>query len=214
MCYAKNNRNRDARPERIDLMGKILRIFIALVVILSFVIWARSDPAGAAKPAANDAQSSSVSAEKTKVCDDNEKRKDPRKDDDCDDDDGDKGTVKPPPKRVKICKIGTVSVGGTVTVQVKKLPNGQCVTASAQPIYPGFEPPAPSGMMFVSDVLNHSLTKKGALVQYCFAVPPGTNPGIYSYSRGEWRPAGGTISKGRACLEVEKSGTFALIAPK
>jgi hypothetical protein len=203
-------------------MGKSIRVFLAIVTVLSVVLLARDPAARAADPADRASSSSAAQAEpsgwlheddgKDDPCEkanNRDKDKDKEKCKDEDEDDG--GSVKPPKKRIKACQVGSYSVGGSVTLEVKKLKKGHCVMASVQPVFPGFKPEPPEGTRFLSDVLDLKLPKKDSLVEFCFAAPPGTQPQIYIQSRGEWRPAGGSIGGGTICMEVSRSGTFVVI---
>jgi hypothetical protein len=190
------------------------------MVVLSFLVVSQSGAAWAANPDGSTALSSSrspsvaVSADNDDDCDKDERRNGTAKDDDCDDDD-DNGTVKPPKKRIKACEVGNYSVGGSVTLQVKKIKKGgECVRATTQATYPGLKPPAPDGTKFLSPVLDLKVPKKDTVVKFCFAATPGKQPQIYVQSKGEWKPAGGSINNGKICMEVSKSGTFVVIGKK
>ncbi len=202
-------------------MKQYIRILLAIMVVLSFLVVSQSGAAWAANPDASTALSSSrspsaaVSADKDDDCDKDQARNGTTKDDDCDDDDDDHGTVKPPKKRIKACEVGKYSVGGSVSLEVKKIKKGgECVRASTQATYPGLKPEAPEGTKFLSHVLDLKVPKKDTVVKFCFSATPGKQPQIYVKSKGEWKPAGGSINNGKICMEVSKSGTFVVIGKK
>jgi hypothetical protein len=121
-------------------MGKFIRIFIALIVVLGLTVLAKNNAAWAANPGADPNQSSIAQAEQSTSskedddddddCKDKDKKKkhDDKDKDKCDDDDH--GTVKPPKDHHKICHDEHKSVGGVVVVHVKKTPHKECVDAS------------------------------------------------------------------------------------
>jgi hypothetical protein len=190
-------------------MGKIIRILITIVVVLSFVLVARSEAAWAANPGSDlsGASQLSVSPDKHDHCHGKDKDK---KDCDDDDDDDDDGTVKPPRRRAKSCKLGTFSVGGAATVQIKRLARGDCVIATSESYNPQAYPPIPSGKRIMSPVVSVNLPKKGALVKVCMAAPPGKGTGLYKTYQGKWESVG-SVKNGRACTETSKSGTYILL---
>ena len=203
-------------------MAKMIRILISILVILSFVLVARNESAWAANPGNDSAPGSerSVSGDTTRRCKDDDKdsskdceddrgERDDEDDDDEDDDDGD-GTVKPPRRRAKICKLGSASVGGQATIEVKRLGRGGCVIAFMAPYDPKSDPPLPQGAHALSDVLSVKLPKKNALVNICFAAPPGQGATIYTISHHAWT-AVGSGKKGTVCTETSRSGTYILL---
>ena len=190
-------------------MGKFIRTVVAIIVILSFVLLGRNQAAWAANSGADSSASEqSVSPDKNKGCDNDDKHR--RDDCDDDEDDDDNGTVKPPRHRVKACKVGSFSVGGVATIQIKRLGRGDCVTAFTKAYDPEHDPRLPSGTRLLTDVLSVKLPKKNASVKICFAAPPGKNAGLYTISHGAWT-AVGSSSKGVVCTGTSKSGTFVLL---
>ena len=206
-------------------MGKVIRILIAIIVVLSFVLLGRNNAAWAANPGAAPGQGAeqSVAADDNPRCD-NEKKEGSK---DCEDDNGEHddeddadeggdddedGTVKPPRHRVKACKVGSYSVGGVATIQIKQLGSKDCVTAFTEAYDSSSYPRLPGGSNALSDVLSLKLPKKGALVKLCFAAPPGGKKvSIYTVSRGAWVAVSTSIKSGAACTETSRSGTFVLL---
>jgi hypothetical protein len=189
-------------------MGKIIRILIAIIVVLSFVMLGRNTAAWAANPGADSSLNAQqpISPEGRRRCNNADKYKSRY----CEDDDD--GTVKPPRHRTRVCKLGTFSVGGVATIQIKKLGRGDCVTAFTTPYDPRPDPPLPPDSQALTDVLSLKLPRKDALVGLCFAVPPGSkNVSIYTISRGKWESVSTSIKKGTACTETTRSGTFILL---
>ena len=188
-------------------MGKIIRILVAIIVILSFVLLGRDDIAWAANPGADPATSKDAnqSPDIDRHCRDD---RSPR--DHCDDDDDDDGTVKPPRHRIKVCKLGTFSVGGVATIQIQRLGRKDCVTAFTEAYNSKSYPPLPSGTQALTDVLSVKLPKKNAAVKICFAVPPGKGASIYTISRRAWT-AVGSGNQGTICTETSRSGTYILL---
>lgn len=203
-------------------MAKTIRILISILVILGFVLVARNESAWAANPGNDSAPGTeqSVSGDTTrrcknddkdssKDCEDDRGERDDEDDDDGDDDDGD-GTVKPPRRRAKICKLGSASVGGQATIEVKRIGRGHCVIASMAPYNPKSDPPLPQGTRALSDILNVKVPKKNALVKICFAAPPGQSASIYTISDHAWS-AVASGQKGTVCTETSRSGTYILL---
>jgi hypothetical protein len=192
-------------------MGKMIRILVALTVILSFVLIARNQAAWAANPGADSSASqSTVNSHGNRHCSPHDKSDRKHDGDDCDDDDDDDGTVKPPRHRAKSCKLGTFSVGGVATIQIKRLGRGDCVSAFTEPYDPHRYPSLPPGKSAASPVVSVKLPKKGALVKVCMAAPPGKKVGMYKIDKGHWVGVG-SVSKGKACTETSKSGTYILL---
>lgn len=216
-------------------MGKYIRVFIAIIVMLVLVVLARNKAAWAANPAAGPNQPSleqaelSVSPDQDADCDkdkDEKKDKDKCKDKDDDDDDGDdhndaedddgeeddedddNGSVQPPDDDIEVCKRGTYSVGGEVTLEVKKLRNRDCLTAHLED--PDSLSPPPNSTI-VSNILVLQLPAGGAKIKICFAVPPGKQVKISSFVDGSWRSVSTRVKKGIACAEVSRSGAYTLV---
>jgi hypothetical protein len=189
-------------------MGKVIRILIAILVVVSVVLLGRESAARAANPgtAPGSGAERSLAADDTPPCNDDEKDES----EDCEDDEG--GTVKPPRHRIKACKVGSYSVGGVATIQIKQLGSKDCVIAFTEAYNSSSYPPLPSGSNALSDVLSLKLPRKEALVKLCFAAPPGgKNVSIYSVSRGAWVAVSTGIKSGAACTETSRSGTFVLL---
>ena len=208
--------------ERIAFMGKIVRIFIAIVVVLSFVVWARSDPARAADPAGSSEGSLqpgtplSLSADDDDCKDNNNKNKDKCK---CkekgenDDDDNDCGTVKPPKDKDRICDEESKSVGGVVVVNVKKKRDKECVEASTRPYHPAVDQLPPGSGTVVSDALTLTVPSSKTRVKICFAAPPLKNKmQIFFSSTGAWLTVKTDVNQGQACAGVPGSGKYVLVA--
>jgi hypothetical protein len=202
-------------------MGKFVRIFIAIIVVLSFVVWAKSESAGAANPGSGSdpslqsGASLSAAQEEDEDCkDDKNKNKDKCK---CKDkskgDDDDCGTVKPPKDDKEICKEGSESVGGVVIVHVTRLRDKKCVKASTKPLDPAVDQLPPGSGTVVSNVLILTIQTPKSKARICFAVPPlKKKMKIYSSSTGAWLPIKTNVNKGMACAEVTTSGKFVLVA--
>lgn len=190
-------------------MGKPIRILIAIFVILSLVLISRNQAAWAANSSSSQKVSLSVSAEKNKRCD---KQPDKNKPPKChgDDDDDDDGTVKPPKNDVKMCEKGTYSIGGAATVELKNGGKRNCVEANTRPAEPALDQ-TPSSGMILSQILNLVLPGRNRKVDICFAVPPGMQTKIYSFSQGSWNPVKTTVKNGIACATVLDSGKYGLI---
>src|SRR5687767_3049861 len=100
-----------------ELMGKFIRIFIAIVVVLSFLIWAKSDPAGAANPGSTGEQSLQSGADLSVPADQDDCQEGNNKDKEkckCKENGKPKkhcGTVNPPDDDIDVCEKGDYSIG-------------------------------------------------------------------------------------------------------
>ena len=183
-------------------MGKQFRIFIAIIVVLGLVLVARNKAAWAASVGAQADQSVQAQDEQSVTLDkDDDCKKDKNKNKNkCD------GTVKPPDDDIDVCKRGNYSVGGTATLDVKKLKDRDCLRAHTRLPDPVVDQ-IPSGAgTIVSDALLLELPASGGKVKICFAVPPGKQVKIYSSSKGLKT----TVRNGIACAEVSSSGAYTL----
>ena len=183
-------------------MGKQFRIFIAIIVVLGLAIVARNKAAWAASVGAQADQSVQAQDEQSVTLDkDDDCKKDKNKNKNkCD------GTVKAPDDDIDVCKRGNYSVGGTATLDVKKLRDRDCLRAHTQLPDPVVNQIPNSAGTILSDVLLLELPASGGKVKICFAVPPGRQVKIYSSGQGLKT----TVKKGIACAEVSSSGAYTL----
>jgi hypothetical protein len=213
-------------------MGKYIRILIAIIAILGLILVAKSPVAATGQP--DEGQSLQTQTDLSMSvggddCDDDRRRGDECCDDDdhryrdecdddddhedCDDDDDedcddDGGTVVPPDDKLEICKKGVYSIGGAVTIEVKKIRKNECFKARLKDP-DSLKPPKKSKI--VSDILDLDLRRSEAKLRICFAVPPGKKVTISSYIKGSWKNVGTQIKKGVACGSVSRSGAYALV---
>jgi hypothetical protein len=197
-------------------MGKFIRIFIALIVVLGLTVLAKNNAAWAANREADPNQPSLSQEEHSKPpkhdhhCDRDKDKK--KKHDDkhkCDDD---HGTVKPPKHHHKICHKEHKSVGGVVVVHVKKTPHKHCVEASTKPHDPAKDSLPPGLGTVQSDVLTLAISSQETNVNICFAAPPLKKVKIFSSGTGSWQAIKTNVNKGVACADVSSSGKFVLVA--
>ena len=202
-------------------MGKIVRICIAVLVILGFVIWARSDPASAADPASSSEQSLQSGAGLSVSGDVDECKNDKNKDHDrckCKDNDGkgkkkDCGNVRPPQDKEKICDERRQSVGGVVVVDVSRNRDRECVEASTQPYDPVLDRLPPGSGRVMSDMLTLSIPLSKTTVKICYAAPPLQQElKILASSTDTWLILPTTVDQGMACADVPGSGMYLLVA--
>jgi hypothetical protein len=137
--------------------------------------------------------------------------------------DNDRGTVKPPPDKIKTCKRGTFSIGGGAVIKVKRLAPHYCLIAVLvrRSRTPG-SIPAGAGQI-LSDVTLFQVTYKNHLVkslpandghvELCYAVPPGKTAKIYQLDFGKhsWKSLSTTVKHGVACARIRASGVYVLI---
>jgi hypothetical protein len=204
-------------------MAKFLRIFIALIVVLSLTLLAKNNSAWAANPGADANQSSlvqaeqSLSAKKDDDCKDKDKDKKEKHDDKdkdkCDDDDD--GTVQPPGDVVRICKPGNYSVGGVATLDVKNVHDqnrqgDDCFRARAESSEDVSGLPNNAGTV-VSDLVVLTSVEQASNIKVCFAAPPGTKKlKIFYFADHEWKAVGTPVKNGMACGNVQRSGSYVL----
>jgi hypothetical protein len=202
-------------------MGKFIRIFMALIVVLGLTLLAKNNAAWAANPGADPNQSSLAQAEQSTSskkddddCKDKDKDKKKKHDDKdkdkCDDDDG---TVKPPKDHHKICKKEKKSVGGVVVVDVKEMPDKHCVEASTKSPDPSEDKLPPDSGKVVSDVLTLTMSSSETKVSICFAASPlQKKVNVLSSSTGSWLAIKTDVNQGMACADVPSAGKFVLVA--
>jgi hypothetical protein len=200
-------------------MGKIVRIFIAIVVILSFIVIARYDPAAASNLGSSDQTVQGQAELSAPLADDdcNDKKNQNKDNCKCKNDNGkgkkDCGTVKPPDDDDKICDEEGRSVGGVVVVDVKKKKDKECVGASTRPHDPAVDQLPPGSGTILSDVLSLTIPASKTKVKICFAAPPLKKKlKIFSSSTGTWITIKTNVNKGQACAEVPGSGKYVLVA--
>jgi hypothetical protein len=204
-------------------MGKYIRTFIAIIVLLSLVLLAKNKVAWAATPASADNQTSPAQAELSASFDEDDdckeithKNKDKCKDKHkhkCKDKHHDCGTVKPPKDHHKICHEEHKSVGGVVVVDVKKLPDKECVEASTKSPDPSVDKLPPDSGKVVSDVLTLTMSSSETKVSICFAASPlQKKVNILSSSTGSWLAIKTDVNQGMACADVPSAGKFVLVA--
>jgi hypothetical protein len=199
-------------------MGKIVRISIAVLVILSFVIWARSESAAADTASSGD-QSLQSGAGLSASADVDDCKNGKNKDKDrckCKDDDGKKkdcGTVKPPKDKDKVCKDQRKSVGGVVVVAIKERDERECVDVSTRNFDPVADQLPPGLGRAVSDTVTLAIPSPKSLVTICFAAPPlGQELKILASSTNTWLTIQTTVDQGMACAAVPGSGKYLLVA--
>lgn len=190
-------------------MGKYIRVFIAIIVMLGLAILAKSNAAWAANAGAGENQTSLAQAELSMSLDrddDCDKNKDKDKDK-CDDDDG--GSVKPPDDNIDDCEHDDLSVGGVATLQIKRLRDRDCLRAHIESSSSLSGTPSGAGTV-LSDLLVLEVPARGAKVKICFAVPLGKQVKIYS-SQGSGRFLKTTVRNDVACAQVSNSGSYTLV---
>jgi len=206
-------------------MGKYIRIFIAIIVMLAIVILARNNAARAANPAAESGRSSqdgaelSISPAKDKDCD-KEKGKDKDK---C------KGTVKPPPGIViPVTGGGTYSVGGICTMTIAYNVSGLSDLLYLEvPVEKSSSVPFPesNGKIHLpgchvlhydqSGQLMNEMGPEDGSWTICFAAQPKKTITIYYYLDNletvapTWIPLKTTIENGIACAPANYSAVYA-----
>lgn len=143
------------------------------------------------------------------------------------------GSVKPPPRLVRICKDDIKSVGGVAILKVTDLERGYCVQAySLKHKYTFGRIPKDAGKVLapitIVQIFHHNrlvekLPIKAGTVEICYAVPSGKKLAqIYFYDYnwsdfGEhsghpvWEPLPTTIANGIACAQAQFSGAYVLI---
>ncbi len=190
-------------------MNKYLRVFIMIAVLLGTVGLARNRVAWA-QPAAEPSQS--VGAQDVSFA--------PEQDINYHDDDG---TVKPPPKKTRICKDGSYSLGGVATLNVKNLAPDYCLVASLKKHQqtPGRIPHGAGKILADITVFqviyrhHHvgNLPAKDGTVELCYAIPPGKNASLYFLNGRKlvWQPLETTVAGGTACAQIRASGSYAMI---
>jgi hypothetical protein len=219
MCYASSNRNTHATKERIELMGKFIRILIAIVVVLSFVIWAKSDPAGAANPESTGEKSLQSGADLSVPADQDDCQKGNNKDKEkckCKENGKPKkhcGTVKPPDDDDDVCERGKFSVGGVAVLDVKELKHrsrkddDDCFHVHKDS---AADVKIPNAGKALSDRIILSAMGEGSAVEICFAATPGKSVKIFYTEKDSWTPLDTRVENGVACARAASSGSFVL----
>jgi hypothetical protein len=142
------------------------------------------------------------------------------------------GTVKPPPRIIKVCKDGTYSVGGVSGLKISNLKKGYCVLSFlwnhhfAFGRFPDEDGKILAPITFVQIFYHSRLVQEipvaDGTIQICYAVPPGKTVQIYFFdfshrlfkNKGEqpsWKPLSTTIDGGTACAAAQSTGAYALI---
>jgi hypothetical protein len=142
------------------------------------------------------------------------------------------GSVKPPPRFIKVCADGDFSVGGVAGLQVSELEPGYCLQAFLWNRRFAFgRIPEGAGnilahitflQIFHHGRLIQELPTEDGRVRICYAVPPGKQAQIYFYDfhRGRfakqsgkpaWEPLDTTVENGMACAPAQETGAYALI---
>lgn len=198
-------------------MGKFSRILIVIVLVFGVLFLARNNVAwagstGELKQSGLAEGQPLVSAAKPEPC---------------------KGTVCPPPDKIKICDDGKYSIGGVSTLEVTELAPEYCLEAFLhnKAIAIGRIPDGAGQVLanatFVQ-VYHHSkfvynIPNADGTVKICYAVPPGTQQAniyffdFYGPRFGErtgqpaWELLDTTVSGGIACAPAQTSGVYALI---
>jgi hypothetical protein len=196
-------------------MYKLIRVMVAISLVLGIVFLAR-DQVAWAEPAAEvdpSGQGEEIAASPMNF----------------DDDDGDHhGSVKPPRRRLWVCKEGVFSVGGVATLSVENLAPGYCLRAFLwRHRWPPVHLPSGAGRILADitflQVYYHNRFKahlpvEDGTVEICYAVPPGKEAKIYFldfYGRHRggptWVALETTMKDGLACAPAQNSGAYALI---
>lgn len=212
-----------AEKERIQIMGKYIRIFIVIIAVLAVLILARNNAARAATPPAESERSSQNEAELSisPAKDDcaNAKGKDKDK---C------KGTVKPPPGLIiPVTGGGTYSVGGICTVAIAyNIPGLSDLLSLEVPVEKSSSIPFPESngklhlpgchiLHYQSGELMTEMSDEAGTWTICFAAQPNKTTTIYYYvDTGEtvipiWIPLETTVQNGIACAPANISGVYA-----
>jgi hypothetical protein len=182
-------------------MGKHFRTFIAIIVMLSLAILAKSNITWAANLGAGSSPTSlgqaqqSGSLDKDKQCDkDKDKKKKDKDKDKCKDKDDDGGSVKPPPGIIiPVTGGGTYSVGGICTITIEyKVPGLSDVVSLEVPVEKSSSVPFPesNGKIHLpgcrvlhyqfEEVQTEMSTEEGSWT-ICFAARPKKTMTIYYY---------------------------------
>jgi hypothetical protein len=219
VCYADGS-----KKERIQFMGKYIRIFIVIIAVLGVAILARNNAARAANPAAEsklslqDGAEPSIAPANDKDCE-KEKGKDKDK---C------KGTVKPPPGLViPVTGGGTYAVGGVCTMAIAYNIAGLSDLLSLEvPVEKSSSVPFPESdgkihlpgchiLHYQSGELMTEMSEESGTWTICFAAQPNKTTTIYYYlDTGEtiipiWIPLETTVQNGIACASAYTSGVYA-----
>lgn len=209
-------------------MGKTIRIFIAIIAVLSLLLLAQNKAAQAGTAASgedqtalaaspsngddcSDDQKNAKEKDKCKDKDDKDDQEDDEGEDDDEDDDG--GTVQPPDDDIEVCERGDYSVGGAATLDVKNVKDrnekNDCFNAHSESSSGVSGLPDNAGPV-LSDLIVLTSFGQGSNVKICFAVPPGKKVKIYFSAQNSWRPLGTQVKNGMACAEVPRSGSYVL----
>ena len=188
-------------------MSKFIRVMIAMSLMLGVVLLAQDQVAWAG-PAAETEQSAGVQNVSPLPFTHH----------------GKPGTVKPPPRKVFICKDGVYSVGGVATLKVFDLARHYCIRAFL--LQHGFSfARIPEGagriladvtfvQVYYRDSAIGRLPTKDGNVVICYAIPPGKEAKIYYLEMNwlaSWRRLHTTVKNGVACAPAQGSGAYALI---
>jgi hypothetical protein len=205
-------------------MGKYIRVFIAIMMLLGLVLLGRNKAAWAANPETKagssvEAQSQpSAPLHSDDDCDkDNNRDKDKCKEKDkdkCKDKDHDDcGSVRPPDNDIDVCEQGNYSVGGVAVLDVDKLQDrsvkDDCFRAHSEDSRDVNELPKNAGRV-LSDLVTLTSVGQGSNIKICFAAIPGKKVKIYFSGTGSWKPVGTQVKNGIACAHVSSSGSFIL----
>lgn len=214
-------------------MGKYIRVCVVIIILLGLFMVLKDQPASAANPVDQTHQVSAAQAQSSPAlgkdyhCDDDEdedkeKGKDKYQDKDnwtgkdkdkdkCKDKDDEGGTVVPPDDDIEVCKRGDYSVGGVATLDVRNLRGHYCLTARARDVDPVLDQLPEGAGTILTDVIVLKLPAKGSNVRICFAVPPGEQVTIYSFTQGVWTALRTTVKNGIACAVAGRSGNYTLV---
>jgi hypothetical protein len=190
-------------------MNKIMRLLIAIAMLLGIVLLAKDKVAWA--ESTDDPPPSILAQEDASVL----LKHGP-------------GTVKPPPRKIKVCREGTYSVGGVATLNVMDLAPHYCIRASLwKRHWPPVHVPARYGRIladvtFVEELYRNRFKKhlpeEDGRAEICYAVPPGKEAKIYFLDyygkhkgKPTWTVLNTRVENGIACAPAQNSGAYALV---
>lgn len=191
-------------------MGKYIRAFLVLAMLIGFVVLVNSRGASAANSVDITYQASpkqidlSMSSNKDDPCKD-------QKDNNKDKDKCKVRSVIPPDDDIEVCKRGEYSVGGVAILDVKNLRGEDCLSAYTRDADPALDQLPQGSGAILSDVIVMTLPPRGGVLKVCFAVPPGEKAQIYSTKGGTWTAVKTHVKNGVACAEVKDTGGYALV---
>lgn len=195
-------------------MSKLIRIFIAVVLVSAIVIVAEKNVAWAGtSPEPQQAADAQVSA--SLALDKHEP-----------------GTVKPPPGELTVCEDGVHSAGGVSVLHVKDLAPGYCIVAFLRNhAFAVGQVPDGAGKIlaqitfvriFHHGKLVHELPEEDGQLQLCYAAPPDRTVQMYFFDfygpqlgqrtgKPSWTPLETDVDGGQACASAQITGAYGLM---